>query len=70
MAENLMDDLFSEMNRVREIIKEYEHPIMKGAGFLAASLMKIDIQRAEKAIRDNDVIQMLVAYEKLKENES
>lgn len=46
MSENLMDGLFSEMNRVREIIKEYEHPIMKGAGFLAASLMKIDIQRA------------------------
>jgi hypothetical protein len=28
---NLMDGLFHEMNRVREIIKEYEHPMLKGA---------------------------------------
>ncbi len=69
MAENLMDGLFSEMNRVREIIKEYEHPMLKGAGFIASSMMKIDIQKAEQSIKDNDVIQMMVCYTKLKEYE-
>jgi hypothetical protein len=66
---NLMDGLFHEMNRVREIIKEYEHPMLKGAVFIASSMMKIDIQRAEKSIRDNDVIEMMVCYTKLKEYE-
>lgn len=68
MSENLMDGLISEMNRVRELIKEYEHPMLKGAGFVAASFMKIDIQNAEKAISSGDVVQMLVCYDELKKN--
>ena len=67
--QNLIDGLLYEMNRVREIIKEYEHPMLKGAGFIASSMMKIDIQRAEKSIRDNDVIEMMICYTKLKEYE-
>jgi hypothetical protein len=69
MAENLMDGLFSEMNRVREIIKEYENPALQGAGIIAASLMKMDIQAAEQSIRSNDVVEMLLCYSKLKEYE-
>jgi hypothetical protein len=68
MAENLMDGLFSEMNRVRELIKDYEHPILNGAGFIAATIMKIDIQRAEESIKNNDVVEMLKSYSKLKEH--
>ena len=64
-----MDGLLSEMNRVREIIKEYEHPSLNGAGNLAAAIMKSEIQQAEKAISKGDTIQMMVAYSKLKENE-
>ena len=67
MAENLMDGLFSEMNRVRELIKEYEHPALNGAGVFGAAFMKIDIQKAEQAIKDNDVIAMLQCYQALKE---
>ena len=66
MPENLMDGLFSEMNRVREIIKEYESPYLKGAGMFAAAFMKADISFAEQAVRDMDVIKMIQAYEKLK----
>ena len=66
--QNLMDGLFYEMNRVREIIKEYQE-LPNNAGLFAWSLMKIDIQRSEKSIRDNDVIQMMVCYTKLKEYE-
>ena len=69
MAENLMDGLLSEMNRVREIIKEYEHPALNGAGMLAATMMKISIQNAEIAIQQDDVIKMLTCYTQLTEYE-
>lgn len=62
MAENLMDGLFSEMNRVSEIVKEYEDPSLNGAGMFAASLMRISIKAAEKSIKNNDVIEMLHCY--------
>lgn len=68
MSENLMDGLFSEMNRVREIVKEYDS-LPNNAGAFGSALMRLSIQNAENAIKDNDVIQMLVAYEKLKEHE-
>lgn len=67
MSENLMDGLLSEMNRVREIIKEYESPELKGAGAFAASFMKADIKNAEKIIGQGDVIKMLSIYSKLKD---
>ncbi len=70
MAENLMDGLLSEMNRVRELIKEYEHPALNGAGRFASAFMKIDIQNAETSIKENDVVKMLQAYSKLKEYNS
>lgn len=63
-----MDGLFDEMNRVREIIKEYE-AIPGGAGRLAALLMRQAIQEAETAIRENDIMKMLPAYQNLKEFE-
>ena len=64
--QNLMDGLFEEMNRVRELIKEYEHPMMNGAGFFGAALMKVSIQKAERSIKENDVVEMLCAYKQLK----
>lgn len=62
-----MDGLLSEMNRVREIIKEYEMPELNGAGVFAATLMKNDIKSAENSLKENDVIKMLQAYEALKQ---
>lgn len=67
--QNLMDGLFSEMNRVREIIKEYEMPELNGAGIFAATLMKQAIANAENSIKENDVIKMLSAYSELKDYE-
>ena len=62
---NLMDGLFDEMNRVREIIKIYED-LPSGAGRFAAALMKQNIEEAEQSIKDNDVIEMLKQYNSLK----
>lgn len=67
---NLMDGLLSEMNRVRKVIKEYRDPIMNGAGELAARIMEIDIQKAERSISNGDVVEMLTAYQSLKEIDS
>lgn len=58
---NLMDGLFKEMSRVREVITQYEDPELKGAGVFAAAL---------RSIQSNDVIEMLQAYKELKEWES
>ena len=68
MSENLMDGLFSEMNRVRKIVKEYD-ALPKNAGALASGFMRLDIQNAENSIKENDVIKMMVCYSKLKEYE-
>lgn len=68
--QNLMDGLFSEMNRVREVITQYEAPELKGAGVFAAALMKQSIKKAERSIQSNDVIEMLQAYKELKEWEA
>lgn len=67
--ENLMDGLLSEMNRVREIIKEYEVRELGGAGDMAAAFMKGTIKYAEQSISEGNTIKIMVAYEKLKEYE-
>jgi hypothetical protein len=64
--QNLMDGLLSEMNRVREIIKEYEDPSLNDAGMLAAKMMRMAIAEAESAISHNDVIEMMRQYQHLK----
>jgi hypothetical protein len=58
---SLSESIFDEMNRVRELIKEYES-LPDNAGFLGASMMKVSIKRAEKAIADSDAVAMLRAY--------
>lgn len=61
----LMEGLIDEMNRVRELIIEYKG-LPNGVGLTGASLMQLDIGYAERAIVQDNVIDMLKAYEKLK----
>lgn len=65
-----MEGLIREQNRVREIIAEYRHPALNGAGEIAARIMEIDIKNAETAMINGDTIAMMTAYTKLKEYES
>lgn len=65
MAENLMDGLFKEMNRCRELLKEYE--AIGAPGRFGAAMIKQDIAFGELAVRENDVIKMLQAYDALKQ---
>jgi hypothetical protein len=67
MSENLMEGLLNEIERVSGMISEYQMPYLKGAGAFAAALMKIDIDKAKKAISNDDVVSMIGSYKKLKE---
>jgi hypothetical protein len=60
----LMDGMFDEMSRAREILKMYEE-IPQGA--FGASMIRQTIQRAEQAIKDNDVVEMVISFQQLKE---
>jgi hypothetical protein len=64
-TKNLMQGLCEEIDRVKEIVKEYES-IPNGAGRFAAAFMKQDISLAEKARNQGDVIKMMYSYKKLK----
>ncbi len=61
---NLMEGLFDEMTRVREIIKEYE--TIGALGAFASAMMRKSIELAETSIKENDVVKMLSAYGDLK----
>lgn len=62
--DSLGDALPKEISRVQEMYAEY---MSIPAGFIAASLMKIDLDFAVKASTSGDLIAMIQAYEKLKE---
>lgn len=64
--QNLMDGLFSEMNRVRDIIKDYEDPSLNGAGSFAIVFMRQAIKDGENAIKSGVVLDMITSYEELK----
>lgn len=61
-----MDGLFKEMNRAREVKKMYDE-IPQGK--FGSIMIQQSIDKAEKSIRDNDVIAMLQSYHDLKEIE-
>ncbi len=63
---DLYDNLLKEINRVRELLDIY-HSLPNNVGVVAAQRLKIHLVHAEKAMRDNDIIQMLQMHEILKE---
>lgn len=63
---SLMKDLLNEIERNIELKRMYaEIPI---GGFIGASMIDLDIQRAKKSIDDDNVVEMLTAFGKLKKN--
>lgn len=63
---SLGEELPKEQARVRELIREYRDPILKGAGNLAAMMMEQALQRADQTIISGDVVAMIRCYEDLK----
>ena len=65
---NLIEGLQEEMNRVREIITEYDS-LPNNAGAFASGMMKFHIKNAENTIAIGDTIGMMQSYNALKECE-
>jgi hypothetical protein len=63
---DLTDDLLKEIDRVKELLNLY-HSLPNNVGIISAQRLKIHLAHAEKALRDNDIIQMLQMYSILKE---
>ena len=63
---NLIEGLLEEMNRVRELIKEYES-LPDNAGWFGSNMMKAAIKQAEDAMAKGDVVAELKAYQELKD---
>ena len=61
---NLIEGLQEEMNRCRELKKEYEKI---PTGVFGATMIQVDINNGERAIASGDVVKMLSAYKKLQE---
>lgn len=64
---NLIEGLQQEANRRRELLKKYE--AIGPAGIFGATFLKIDIERAEKAIAGNDIFEMIAVYKELSEED-
>jgi len=61
---NLIEGLQSEMNRCRELLKQYE--AIGPAGRFGKSMIEADIIQGEAAIASGDGVEMLFAYKRLK----
>jgi len=60
---NLVEAMQKEMNRLRELKKEYD---LIPTGFMGGAVIQGCIDSSEKSIASGDVVQMLVDYEEMK----
>ena len=67
MVENLAEGLQKELKRNRELAGMFKS--IGPNGMFGAAMIEQDIQAADKAITEGDVVAMLRAFNKLKENE-
>lgn len=67
VKETLIERLREELNRNRSILAQYHR--IGPAGTFGAILVGDKIKKAEKAIRKNDVVEMMSRYIDLKETE-
>lgn len=67
--DNLINGLLDQINRVKEMIKEYQS-LPKNAGMLASKFMELDIKKAENAIAEMNTVQMIVSFKALNEYEN
>ncbi len=60
---NLIEGLQGEMNRCRELRKQYE--AIGAAGFFGKGMIDVIIKQAEDSIATGDIIAMLKAHKQL-----
>ena len=61
----LIKSMHKEMNRCRELKKEYDI-LPDGVGVFGSALIQATIKNAEKSIEENDIVKMILAYKELK----
>ncbi len=66
MTHYLMEGLVLQMNRVKDLITEYNKQ-SGSIGIIEVSHMKTDIKNAEEAISQGDPTLMLMSFKKLKD---
>jgi len=66
MEKNLMDGLLSEIERVQQLLKQYEE-LPNGSGVFGSLIMRQKIKMAKDSISSSDVVNMLVQYQSLKD---
>lgn len=67
VSENLIEGMLRQMNRARELVKQYE--AIGPAGAFGKAAIEQTIREGEAAIASGDVIRMLAAYKALESNE-
>lgn len=60
------EEILNELKRNRELLEAYKE--IGPAGTFGYTMINADIDAAEKALSDNDVIAIIQCYEKLKGN--
>lgn len=61
---NLVEGLMAELDRNKELLKEYE--AIGPVGVFGATLVKAYIKAGTEALASGDTVAMLAAYQKLK----
>lgn len=61
--------ILEELKRNRELLELYTSDQFKEVGVFAATIIRSDIEVAENALVEQDIVQILISYEKLKGNE-
>lgn len=67
MTETLADGLLEELKRNRELLIQYRS--IGPNGMFGATMIEQDIQKAERAVVEGDIVAMLRLYETMKENQ-
>lgn len=62
------EEILVELKRNRELLQIYKE-LPDGVGTFGATMIEMDIDTAERALAEGDVMKILAAYEKLKGNE-
>ncbi len=65
--ENLIDGINEELNRNRELLREYQG--IGASGFFGSMVITSKINEGEKSIASGDIVRMLSAYADLQTSE-
>jgi len=66
-TKTLADGIQEQLARCRQLLVQYNDPMIRPVAGFAIAHIEADIRRTEKAILEGDVVEMLRCYEALKD---